>query len=344
MRFSRFLSVAVLLLVCVGAARGGDFSDEPVGARITLAKERILIFTDAIARQASAAYPYSSATNPASDDFVRTPPADYKGYVLPITSDIFFDNGTTVAGVAGIASVRLPEAGSIKGAFVRLDSHDGRSRQGDEFILRSNEVLLSYSRQFGPKFAVGGKLRLTDATLVIRDTFAGSPRHTESNTNGVGFDAGMIVAASPRLTLGIHGGLKWDKTNTEGSISTGPPVLLGLKDTAQLSEVRAGLGWKASDQLSIYTDLQYVHMENDFGTTEVGRLSVGGEFFATPVLALRLGGVVDTLPQVGVAAGLGYYGIKGATVELAYAYNTFPEVRREFGRAHLISFSYVLLF
>jgi hypothetical protein len=45
-----------------------------------------------------------------------------------------------------------------------------------------------------------------------------------------------------------------------------------------------------------------------------------------------------------VSAGLGFYGLKHVQLELAYVYNAFPEVRREFGTAHLVSFSAVLFF
>ena len=323
----------------------GDLNDEPIGARITLAKDRILVFTDTVARQASVAYPLASSTNPAADDFLRQPPADYNGYGLLITSDIFFNNGTSLTGAAGIGSVRLTEKGTLTAAYVRLDSHDGQSRQGDDYVLRSNEYFVGYSQRLTEYLAVGGEVQFTDSTLKIGDTFLGLPRDTESDTFGVGFDIGVLVALHETFTIGVHGGVKWDRTKTDGTITTpGPPIPIRLRDTTNISEARVGLGWRPTKQIGVYTDLQYVHLDDDMGTTEVGRLYVGTEIFPTPTLALRLGGVFDTQPQAGITAGIGFYGIKGVPIELAYAYNTFTEVRQEFGRAHLLSLSVVFLF
>lgn len=323
----------------------GDFLDEPVGARITMAKDRIQVFTDTIARQASAAYPLASATNPAADDFVRTAPADYEGYGLLITSELFFDNGTEITGGGAIGSVRLPDAGTISVAYVRFDSHDGQSRQGDDYVLRSNEFFLGYSHRIKPFLAVGAEVQFTDSTLKIGDTFVGFPRHTESDTFGVGFDLGALIALHETFTVGLQGGVKWDRTHTDGEVVVpGPPIPIRLKDTTQISEIKLGLGWRPTQSLGVYADLQYVHLDDDLGTTEVGRAILGTEVIISPTHAWRFGCVFDTEGQAGVSTGLGFYAIDGVAIELAYAYNTFPEVRKEFGRAHIVSLSVIWLF
>ena len=45
-----------------------------------------------------------------------------------------------------------------------------------------------------------------------------------------------------------------------------------------------------------------------------------------------------------MSAGIGFYGLKHALFEVAYVYNAFPELRREFGGAHLLSASIVLYY
>jgi hypothetical protein len=45
-----------------------------------------------------------------------------------------------------------------------------------------------------------------------------------------------------------------------------------------------------------------------------------------------------------VSTGVGFYPTKYFQAELAYVYNAFPEVRKEFGRAHLISLSLAFVF
>ncbi len=324
-------------------ARGGDLSNEPVSTRIVLAKQRILVFTDANARQASAALPMASSTNPAADDF-RIPPVDYNGFGLGLTSDVFFNNGVSVTGLAAIGAMRLPEAGTITAAYVRLDSHEGNSRQGDQYALRSNELFLGYAHRVAEFLAIGGEVQISDSTLDINNISMGVPSATETESLGAGFNLGAQMALSETFMVGLHGGVKWDRADTVGSAFIPGPVPVDISDTIQTSEVRAGLGWRPVREVGLYSDWQYLHMDSDLGTTEVGRWYLGGEVLPTPQLALRAGAVLDTQPQLGIAAGVGYYGIQGVPIELAYAYNTFPEVRREFGRAHLISFSVVFLF
>ncbi len=331
--------------VAAGGAYGGDMRHEPIGARITLAKDRILVFTDTNARQASVAYPLASSTNPAADDFVRTPPADYDGYGLLINSDLFFNNGTSLGGFAAVGSARLDGAGTLTAAYVRLDSHDGTSRQGDKYTLRSNELFIGYSRRLREFLSVGFEVQFTDSTLKIDDMFAGVfPRHTDSSTFGVGFDVGVLVALHETVTVGLHGGVKWDRTDTDGRVLAPGPVPIDLNDTTEISEIRCGIGWRPTQRLGFYADGQFVHLEDDLGNTDIGRFYVGAEILPNKQWALRVGGVFDTQPQAGVSVGVGYYGIQGLTVELAYTYNTFPEVRHEFGRANLVSASVVLLF
>lgn len=344
-RLFQLLWPVVVAWMTGGAAWGGELRNEPVGARITLAKDRILIFTDTVARQASVAYPLASSTNPAADDFVRTAPIDYKAYGLLINSNVFFNNGGGVTGTAGIGSVRFEDAGAVTVAYVFLDSHEGNSRQGDDFALRSNEFLLGYSHRITDYLAVGGEVQFTDSKLHIQDTFMGLPRRSKSDTFGVGFDVGVLMALHETFFVGLHGGIKWDDTDTEGAVELpGTQIPFQLSDTMQISEIRWGIGWRPKPVFGAYVDWQYVHVEDDFGTTEVGRMFVGTEFAPNEDLMLRASVVFDTQPQAGFSVGLGYYGFKRVPLEMAYTYNTFPEVSREFGRAHLLSLSAVVLF
>ncbi|HEU5188121.1 MAG TPA: hypothetical protein VFX14_00375, partial [Methylomirabilota bacterium] len=68
------------------------------------------------------------------------------------------------------------------------------------------------------------------------------------------------------------------------------------------------------------------------------------EYLPVQFLALRAGSSVDTDRQFTASTGLGFYPTKYFQAELAYVYNAFPEVRKEFGRAHLISLSLAVVF
>ena len=61
-------------------------------------------------------------------------------------------------------------------------------------------------------------------------------------------------------------------------------------------------------------------------------------------VAVRLGGSLDTGRQATVGGGIGLYLLKSCPAEMAYGYNAFPEVRRAFGRARLLSASLVFVY
>ena len=117
-----------------------------------------------------------------------------------------------------------------------------------------------------------------------------------------------------------------------------------MSDTTDSVNLRAGLGWKPSESVGLYVDGQYLHLDNDFGSVDVGRLLLGVEVFPARWLALRAGGSLDTDSNVNVSVGAGIYPSRKVMFELAYVYDAFPEVNHEFGRAHLVSASVVILF
>lgn len=327
----------------------GDMGDKPLGPRISITKDRILVFTDTIARQASVAYPTAASTNPAADDFLREPPVDYEAYGLFITSEVLFEDSGYTTGYGGIGSVRLTDAGAITVAVVRLDSHAGKTNQDDFVDLRSNEVFVGYSHRLSDTLSLGGELHFTDSTLEL-DTFAGFPVSTRSDTFGVGFDLGVMAALSETITVGLHGGMKWDRSETRGVAMLPPPpggpgpLPVDFEDTALITDLRAGIGWRPVEHFGLYADGHWVHYNDDSATIDIGRVYLGTELYVSEDIALRLGTAADTEPQIGVSAGIGYYGFDNVPIEFAYTYNTFPEVRREFGRAHLFSLSIVVLF
>jgi hypothetical protein len=91
-------------------------------------------------------------------------------------------------------------------------------------------------------------------------------------------------------------------------------------------------------------DAQYLHIANKTDSVDVARGFLGAEIFPVQGLALRLGTSIDTEVQASVSTGVGFYFIKNVPLEIAYSYNAFPEVRREFGRAHLISLSVAVVY
>src|SRR5258708_6621150 len=162
---SRTCLLLFVIQTCVITnVHSGDLRDVPVPFRISLSLGRVSSYTDVVARSASAAHPLGSSVNPASYDFLRDPPFDFKA-VGSLSSNVgVFSRGTWASGLSANVAYRLPEAGTISSLFVRTDSHNAVSEQGDEFSLRSNQFSLGYSQRISQRFSLGANIRITEGT------------------------------------------------------------------------------------------------------------------------------------------------------------------------------------
>jgi len=337
-------------LLAGGTAAGIDLDHQPVAFRINLSLDRVSAFTDTLGRSASVAYPLGSSVNPAGYDFLREPPFDFDTVGTFTTNYVRLGTGSTVTGFATTAAHRLPKAGTISATYVRTDSHGGVSRQGDGYVLGSDELTVGYSRRLREGLAIGGSVKLLHSFLDIEDAFMGSPRETDTDSEGITFNAGVMAALSERWLAGVCGGIGWTNSDADGRLKfPNPPfgpgtVPFSEHDSTRNINVRAGLGYRATDQLGIYADWQYLHLDGGMGSLDIGRMYAGLEATPSPVWTLRLGGSLDTEHEGTVSAGVGFQGIEGVPIQLAYVYNAFPEVNQEFGRNHLLSLSAVLVF
>jgi hypothetical protein len=344
------LAVGVACVWLSSAALCDDLDEKPVGLRIGLALDRVSAFSDTLGRSASVAYPLGSSVNPAAYDFLREPPFDFVNVGTLTTNFVTFETGASVTGLSTSYARRLPGAGTLFGTYIRTDSHDAVSRQGDEFALRSNEVTFGYSRRLQQGLAVGGAVKLTDSFLGIQDKFMGLERQTDSDSVGADFKLGILAALSEHWLAGFCGGAGWSDSDAAATVAFPPPPIgpgrVRINDQFATTSVnlRGGVGWRPSDQFGLYSDLQYLHLGNKLGSVDVGRVFVGAEAFASPTVALRVGGSYDTEREATFSAGLSYFGIKGVPIVAAYSYNPFPEVHHEFGLSHLVSLSVVFPF
>jgi hypothetical protein len=344
-------AATILAITAVGAvgARAGDLHDEPVGLRIGLALDRGSAFTDAFGLGASTAYPYGSSVNPAGGDFLRTPPNEFT--IAGTLTGVYaaFDQGAAITALAGSATYRLPAAGTLIASYTRTDSHDARSVKGDLFTLRSNELSARYSHLVLDALSLGVGVKVSDSTLSFSSTVSDFPLRTETDSTGVELSAGGLVGLGPHWLLGLFATVGWTWSSTRGGVELpdapfGPgPLALRFDDLTRSVNIRGGIGWRPSDRFGAYLDLQYLRLRTDEDSAEAIRVWSGVEYLPIPAVALRIGASRDTDGQTSVSGGIGVYG-KHVQVELAYSYNAFPEVRREFGRAHVASVSIVLLY
>jgi opacity protein-like surface antigen len=348
-------SIVLLALTAADSCSAGDLSDETFGLRIGLARDRASTFTDVVALSASTAYPYLSSVNPAAGDFLREPPNEFRFLWTVTGAYVAFNNGSSITAGATSATYRLPSAGTFLASYTRIDSQDVESHQGDHFTLRSNELRLTYSHLLERWIALGGSVRLSESRLSMSSLFDDFPLHTSTESLGVEGSIGVLVAPHKNWLVGIFVALGWTRGETTGFVDFPPePFGPGLTpidftDNTRSVNIRGGLGWRPSDKFSAYADWQYLRLKNvRIGSSDdrvdVGRMFAGVEYLPFQILALRVGGSADTDRQFTLSTGVGFYPTKHFQAELAYVYNAFPEVRKEFGRAHLVSLSLAFVF
>jgi len=341
---------AAALLACgiAGPAPAWEWRGEPLSFRIRLALDRASVFTDVVARSATAAYPYGSSPNPAADDFQREPPNDFTVVGSATGSFIAFGGGPSLSGGSVSGSWRPPFGGTLTAFYSRTDSRDVSSAQGDHFALHSNEITIRYSRSLLPeRLSVGAGVRFIDSTLGVNDLFFDFPRRIITDTVGVEGQLGVVGRVHPQWLLGLFVTGSWSRPESQVTAFLPPPpfgpdtVRATVKDEVRSINVRGGAGWQPKDWFSLFADAQYLQLSGDQGSAEVGRLYTGIEISPIRSIVLRAGGTVDTQGKMSMSTGVGIYLLKAIQAEIAYSYNAFPEVRREFGPAHLISLSII---
>lgn len=348
-------TIALLALTTADFCSAGDLGDEAFGLRLGLAFDRASTFTDVIALSASTAYPYLSSVNPAAGDFLREPPNQFHFIGTLTGAYVAFNNGSSITAGAASATFRPPTAGTLLVSYTRVDSQDVESHQGDHFTLRSNELRFSYSHLLEKWISVGGSVRLSQSRLSMSSTFSDFPLHTSTESLGVEGSLGVLVAPHKHWVVGLLVALGWARGETTGFVDLPPPPFgpgltpIDFTDNTRSLNIRGGLGWRPSDKFGAYADWQYLRLKNErIGSSDdsadVGRMFAGVEYLPFQFLALRLGGSADTDSQFTLSTGVGFYPTKYLQAELAYVYNAFPEIRKEFGRAHLISLSLAFVF
>lgn len=350
-RHRRLLWAVLLIGSRVAAfepAEAWDWHDAPFSLRLGLALDRASNFTDVVGLSASAAYPYGSSVNPANDDILRDPPNDFKFALTGTGLYVPFETGAFITAGAGSASYRLPGAGTLTLSYSKAGSHDAQSSQGDTFRLNSQDFTLGYSHRLEKWLALGGEFKITKSTLKFESSLAGFPLNTETDATGYDVRVGGTVTPAKEWLIALTGGAGWNYAGTSGAVAIpalfGGPMPIDFDTFTRSIVLRAGLGWRPSEKFGAYVDWQYLRLWTNDDSVSVGRTFAGVEWLPHPAMALRLGGSVDSAGKTNVSTGVGFYGFKHVQLEVAYVYNGFPEVRREFGAAHLLSSSVVILF
>ena len=335
---------------CLGSATAALAGvNEPFDYRLTLSFDRLTNFTDVVARgNASVAHPLGSSANPAADDFLQDPPFDFHALVTATVNYVSTSASTEVVGKSSTALIRIPHGGTLAFTGIRTDMTDGSSENGNQYNLYSNEGVFRYSLKLTPKWAVGAELHIVDSSLDINSGSGFGVQ--QQSTDGLGLlpAIGTMYEVNKQLMIGAMAGIGTTHAKTNLTIfdpRVAPvPFTAHVEDNVFSMDLRAGVGYHPVEELGLFLDGQYRHLNSDLGSADVGRAFGGVEWYPQKWMVLRVGGSIDTWGEATGSTGIGIYAFKPLLIELGYAYNNFPEVRDEFGVAHVFSASLVLLF
>lgn len=343
---SCLLVVFSICLFIVNPLWADEYSSQPFELRLWAAMSRSISSTDAIGRQASAAYPSGSSDNPAGVDVRDFELVSTRAYICAGTHHVIFSNGAWIAAGDVNGFFHFNNTGTISFGYIHIALPEGQTRQGFNNDLRDNEFLMKYGRKIHGKGYVGLSFRVRDMKLESGDLSQGVPRRTRNDSVGGSFTVGGLWRPKSDWTLGTLIEIGWIGSDLEGEVhlpnDTDVPFQLDL--TTHTMNVKAGFGWKMSSKLTVYGDGQYFHLGNSMNTTDIGRFYFGGNIHLAQKVSLMAGGSLDTMRKGSASMGVGISMSARSLFKLTYQYNPLPDISYEFGTGHIVSSTVVFGF
>ena len=167
------------------------------------------------------------------------------------------------------------------------------------------------------------------AHLLEHMMFKGTPQYPKGEYDRILHALGGINNASTWL----------DRTNYYAIPAFSMPESHVYDNTRQFL-ARPGVTWEYMDESTIYLDYQFATFWNNEGTLNTHRVFAGIEHKLFEGLFARGGTTVDMCQQAYAwTGGVGFYPTSWVSLDLAYQYDMFPELAREFGRGQTLNVS-----
>ncbi len=350
----RFLCLGLIAGACMiptNPARAGDLNSEPFEIRLWIAMSRAVNSTDAIGREASAAYPSASSDNPAAADLRDFEPAGSRGFFCAGMHHITFSDGAWMIAEDVNGFLRFNTKGTLSMGYVHIGTQNGRTKQGFEDDVSNHEFLFKYARPVSPNLYLGVGFIMNNMNLEYGELFQGVPRNTHDHSISGSFTLGSIWQPTPKWTVGVLAGAGWTGSEVDGVVHLPGPMDVPFQSdlTTRSLNFKTGFGWRATQGLAVYSDAQYFRLDNSMTMQDVGRFYLGADFYLSRRISLIAGSSVDTNAHASASAGLGIEMMKPGTLtptrfKLTYQYNPLPEIGQEFGTGHLVSATMVFSF
>jgi len=122
-----------------------------------------------------------------------------------------------------------------------------------------------------------------------------------------------------------------------------PPAWVKSTGVPQQVVVRPGVSYEYADYSTVFLDYQFGFFDNDLGGHFYNhRFSTGVDHRLLEWLFVRAGASVDVRGNAGVTCGVGIHLSRHCGLDVGYQYDVLPELRPEFGRAHVVQITFSL--
>ena len=326
-----------LILAAVTTASGGrPLEDYDFSLRFPAAVSRFASYADVAAEGgAQAASEFSSSTNPASAAWPKPATAPkFRTAFSPQFTAIGFGSGNRLYVSTQALTIDAGKWGVFLPAVAQVTSNHEQQREGLGFRFDAQYYQLQWGKLITPKWTVGANVNVTSSST--RFDVAGT-RVGRSRSDSYDLRLGLVHQVLPRLRVGvvIDYGIAPSRTT---AVAFNPATFTletqRTTDTSHQVLVRTGIVWRYADGCDLYVDYQGGVFTDATGTLQVHRFPIGIEHsLIKDILFLRAGTLIDTRGNIALTTGLGLSLGKRASLDVAYQYDTLPEIREEFGVA-----------
>ena len=341
--FKKRICVFMEIIACLIAISGtnnsayADMNDKDFSLRFPAALSRFSSYADVAAvGGASAGSKWQSSVNPASTGW-QSMPGSYHLSLSPQYSSIIFQKGTVLHVISESVTKEFEKFGTFQASLAQVRSNDRTNRQGINFSYDMDYMQVQWGKKLSDNFALGGNFNYSSSEVTNKiNTY----KLADSSSDSYGFRAGVLYRVAENLLGGLVVDYSWSpsKTTIYDVFGSGMGDFSAKDKTKQFS-LRPGLSYEYKKDSTVNLDYHYGSFENNTGKLEVHRFFAGIDHRIVDALFVRAGVALDNFGNASWTGGLGIYPFKQLSVDVGYQNNMFPEIRNEFGRAHLATIS-----
>ncbi|MCE9591563.1 MAG: DUF481 domain-containing protein [Planctomycetes bacterium] len=332
-----FLTIAI-----VASAPAEDFGGHDFTLRFPAAISRFSSYADVAAGgNAQAASEWSSSVNPASAAWPQD--KQFKNGFAPQFTAITFQEGTDLYVVSEAVTLDAGDWGVFLPAAAQIRSNEEDDSTGTQFGFDADYGQIQWGKMISPDLAIGANFNFTSSQTKfdISDT-----ELARTNSETYGFRLGAVHQTFEKVRTGVVFDYAFAPSRTEIRDIFGLGIgTQHINDTTHQFLLRPGIAWEYAKGCDFYFDYQGGVFFNDTGTLWVHRFGAGVDHaLIEKILFLRGGVVIDTEGTVSGTTGFGVSLGDRVSLDFAYQYNMFPEIRSEFGPAQTFTVSLSIAF